>query len=164
MPDVILILADIRSTHNDGSLLRTSDGFGVKKVYLCGITPYPMHAEADKRLPHIAVKLDAQIHKTALGAEKTVPWEYREHLEEVIAELKIQGWQLCALEQDERSVPLTKFDVKSKTALIVGTEVTGLPRSILKECDKIVEIPMNGTKESFNVSVAAAIALFWFTR
>ncbi len=164
MPEIILILNDVRSTFNVGSLLRTSDGLGVTKVYLCGITPYPKLPVNERRLPHIAAKLDAQIHKTALGAENSVAWEYHNEVHSLISELKKQNWKVCALEQDPLSVTLARYKADTKTVLLVGAEVTGLPIDLLKECDEIIEIPMVGKKESFNVSVAAAIALFWITR
>jgi 23S rRNA (guanosine2251-2'-O)-methyltransferase len=150
---------DIRSTHNVGSLLRTAEGLGVKKVYMSGYTPYP-EVPGDKRLPHIYQKLSNQINKTALGAEKLVDWEPCTDLRELIRVLHGKGFSLIALEQNEKSVLLNKYQPPAKLALIVGNEVEGIETEVLKQCDAIVEIAMKGKKESFNVVQAAAIALY----
>jgi len=157
MPEIIVIAHNIRSTHNVGSIFRTSEGFGVKKIILSGYTPYPK-VEHDTRLPHIAEKLTAQIHKTALDAEKIVPFEYQE--EPNLQELKFEGYRIVGLEQDERSIPLNDFKAPDKVAILLGEEVHGIEDDLLTYCDDIIEIPMRGKKESFNVSVAAGIALF----
>lgn len=159
MKDVILIAHDIRSTHNVGSLLRTSEGLGVKKVFLTGYTPHPMTA-SDPRLPHIAKKLDRQIHKTALGAEDMIAWEYIEDIGDVLQDVRKTGYQIIALEQSEDSIPLPEFLSSQKVALLIGREVEGIEPSLLGMCDTIVEIPMHGKKESFNVVQASAIALY----
>ncbi|HWB39591.1 MAG TPA: RNA methyltransferase [Candidatus Saccharimonadales bacterium] len=158
MPDLALIAHNLRSTHNVGSLLRTADGLGVKKVYLTGYTPYPSR-EDDDRLPHLAAKIDKQISKTALGAEASQAWNRVETIESAIAELRQSGFQIVALEQTPNSQPLPDFKPGPKVALVVGREVEGIEPEILDLCDVAVEIPMFGSKESFNVSVAAAIAL-----
>ena len=157
MPEIIVIAHNIRSTHNVGSIFRTSEGFGIAKIILSGYTPYPK-IDGDTRLPHIANKLTAQIHKTALGAEEMVPFEYQEHFD--IDELKSSGYHVVALEQDARSVSLPDYKTPQKVALLLGEEVHGIDRSTLDRCDDILEIPMSGQKESFNVSVAAGIALY----
>ncbi len=157
---IALIAVDVRSTHNVGAFLRTCDGLGIDRVYLTGITPYPSGQSDDARLPHIVTKVQKDIHKTALGAEQTVAWEYHPDALSLIHELRDQGWHIAALEQDTRSVPLTTYAAETPVALVVGPEVEGLPQTILSACDSIVEIPMSGQKESFNVSVAAAIALY----
>ena len=164
MKKVILVVDNIRSTHNVGSLLRTCDGLGVFHVYLCGITPYPRSGESDTRLPHIVERLQKDIHKTALGAEESQKWSYVQKTDEILKELKNDGWTIVALEQTNKSVPVTDYLVHTNTVLVVGTEVTGIDEPILKICDLAIDIPMKGKKESLNVSVAAAIALFWITK
>lgn len=157
MPEIIVIAHNIRSTHNVGSIFRTSEGFGVEKIILSGYTPYP-HTERDGRLPHISQKLTEQIHKTALGAETMVPFEYQESPD--LATLKETGYRLVALEQDDHSITLKEYSAPHKIALLLGEEVHGIEQSLLDQCDDIIEIPMKGQKESFNVSVAAGIALY----
>ena len=129
MSKIILIAHDIRSTHNVGSILRTADCLGVDMVYLTGYTPYPA-LDHDDRLPHLAKKLDAQIHKTALGAEISTKWSHSLDIESVIKNLKSQGVEVVALEQAPESKPLPGFTPKGDTALIVGNEVTGLDKHI----------------------------------
>lgn len=158
--DIVVLLHNIRSTHNVGSIFRTSDGLGVRKLILSGYTPYPGMTH-DPRLPHLRAKITRDIHKTALGAEETVPFEVT-GLPPLEA-LKSQGYQLVALEQAARSILLPEYKPPQKVALLLGEEVAGIPRNLLNQCDDIVEIPMVGKKESFNVSVAAAIALYQFS-
>lgn len=160
MKEIVLIAHNIRSTHNVGSIFRTAEGFGVKKIILSGYTPYPKLPN-DNRLPHIADKLHHQIHKTALGAEELVAFEYQEEVD--IAQLKSSGYQIVALEQADNSIPLNAYRAPEKMALIIGEEVNGVDENILNTCDSILEIPMKGKKESFNVSVAAGIALYALT-
>ncbi len=157
MPEIIVIAHNIRSTHNVGAIFRTAEGFGVNKIILSGYTPYPKILN-DSRLPHIAEKLHNQIHKTALDAESIVPFEYHEilHLEA----FKQQGYRLVALEQDPKSIMLNKYTAPKKIALLIGEEVHGITSELLVQCDDILEIPMKGQKESFNVSVATGIALY----
>jgi 23S rRNA (guanosine2251-2'-O)-methyltransferase len=159
MHSVVLIVHNVRSCHNVGSLLRTAEGLGVGFVYLSGSTPHPF-SEGDARLPHLAKKLDAQIHKTALGAEHMIPWKHSEAIEPVLDELKAAGFTIVALEQHKQAVNLFSFQPSQKTALIVGREVEGIEPEVLTLCDTIVEIPMSGQKESFNVAAAAAMALY----
>ena len=121
---------------------------------------YPTYS-GDTRLPHLAEKITSQIHKTALGAESTVPFHFE--LAPPLDELKKQGYRLVALEQDSRSIPLHQYKVPQKIALLLGEEVDGINADLLAKCDDIVEIPMQGKKESFNVSVAAALALYQFS-
>lgn len=160
MTEIILIAHNIRSTHNVGSIFRTAEGFGVKKIILSGYTPYP-RIEGDIRLPHISEKLTSQIHKTALGAEEMVPFEYTEfpHLHE----LQNAGYRIVGLEQDARSTMIDTYEAPTKVALVLGEEVEGIDSALLNECEDIIEIPMQGKKESFNVSVAAGIALYALT-
>ena len=157
MPEIIVIAHNIRSTHNVGAIFRTAEGFGVKKIILSGYTPYPV-LEQDSRLPHISAKLTAQIHKTALGAENLVPFEYVE-LPPLDA-LKTDGFTLVGLEQSDRSVLLSKYTRPDKVALLIGEEVHGIEQELLDQCQDVIEIPMVGKKESFNVSVATGIALY----
>lgn len=159
MPSIILIAHNLRSSHNVGSLLRTAEGLGVDDVYLTGYTPYPSSAD-DERLPHLAQKIDKQIAKTALGAEELVKWQYRTEIAPLIEKLRHQKYQIAALEQGENAVKLSKFSRPDKVALIVGREVEGIEPEVLELCDQIVEIPMFGRKESFNVVQAAAMALY----
>jgi 23S rRNA (guanosine2251-2'-O)-methyltransferase len=160
MPEIIVIAHNIRSTHNVGSIFRTAEGFGVKKIILSGYTPYP-RIENDPRLPHISDKLTAQIHKTALNAEEIVPFEYYEALD--LEEFKKDGYRLVALEQAEHSTLLNDYTPPEKIALLIGEEVHGIEPKLLKQCEDIIEIPMWGQKESFNVSVATGIALYSLT-
>lgn len=156
---IILIANNLRSIHNVGSLLRTADGIGVAKVLLCGYTPHPARAN-DSRLPHESAKITRQIHKTALGAEESVSWEWQEDVLSVIDKLKKDGFIIAGLEQTKDSVALPEFSVPGKIALIVGREVEGLEPEVIKNCDVCLEIPMFGQKESFNVAQASAMALY----
>lgn len=157
MPEIIVVAHNIRSTHNVGAIFRTAEGFGIKKIILSGYSPYPK-LEKDSRLPHIAAKLHAQIHKTALGAEEIVPFEYQEAPN--LTGLKESGYRIVGLEQAENSISLPDYQKSEKIVLILGEEVHGIPPEILAHCEDILEIPMKGQKESFNVSVAAGIALY----
>jgi len=160
MPDIIVIAHNIRSTHNVGAIFRTAEGFGVSKIILSGYTPYP-RLEKDSRLPHIAEKLTKQINKTALGAEAIVPFEYLEA--PPLSQLKSDGYRLVALEQATDSIPMANYKTPEKTVLLLGEEVEGITAELLAECDDIIEIPMVGKKESYNVSVATGIALYALT-
>ncbi len=157
VPEIIVIAHNIRSTYNVGSIFRTCEGFGVAKLILSGYTPYP-HVPGDTRLPHIANKLTAQIHKTALGAEELVPFEYRHTIDS--SHLKDKGYRIVGLEQYKGATALPDYHPPAKLALLLGEEVEGIEPSLLAQCDELVEIPMRGQKESFNVSVAAGIALY----
>ncbi len=157
MPEIIVIAHNIRSTHNVGSIFRTCEGFGVAKLILSGYTPYPTQKN-DARLPHIANKLTAQIHKTALDAETMVPFEYQPYPE--LSQLRTQGFTIVGLEQDERSVMLPDYGAPEKIVLLLGEEVDGITADLREQCNDLIEIPMKGKKESFNVSVAVGIALY----
>jgi tRNA G18 (ribose-2'-O)-methylase SpoU len=159
MREIVLIAHNLRSTHNVGSLLRTADGLGVNALYLTGYTPYPLGPN-DSRLPHEAQKIDKQIAKTALGAEKSLNWHCRQDIETLINELRKDGYLVAALEQAPGSTKLPDFRPPAKIVLIVGREVEGIETEILNLCDEILEIPMLGQKESFNVVQAAAMALY----
>lgn len=158
MKPLIVILYNIRSTYNVGAILRTCECLGVNSVIFSGYTPF-----LDKGLPHEQAKLRKQIHKTALGAEDLVAWERHDDILSAISNLRAKGYKIYALEQGIERPSLNILDIESypdQTALILGEEVHGIPREILAECDELVEIPMHGQKESFNVSVAAGIALW----
>lgn len=157
MPDIIVIAHNIRSTHNVGSIFRTCEGFGVHKIILSGYTPYPTIPN-DPRLPHIRDKLTAQIHKTALGAEAMVPFAYQESPD--LHTLQLAGYRLVGLEQDATASVLPDYQPPAKIALLLGEEVHGIPPELMQQCDDLIEIPMYGQKESFNVSVATGIALY----
>lgn len=159
MTRIILIAHNLRSTHNVGALFRTGEGLGVEKLWLTGYTPYPIKAQ-DDRLPHIAQKLQKQITKTALGAESMLPWEQHPDIRSVIESLKSEGVVVAAIEQSSQSINLPTYKVMGDIAIIVGREVEGIEPDVLELCDVILEIPMDGKKESFNVVQAAAMALY----
>ncbi len=144
---IILILDDIRSLHNIGSVFRTSDAFLIEKIYLCGITATPPNKE---------------IHKTALGATDTVAWEYAKDVLEVIAKLKAENTTVYAIEQVENAVFLDNFQPinETKYALVFGNEVYGVSQEAIKMCDGCIEIPQLGTKHSLNISVSAGIVVW----
>lgn len=157
MPEIIVIAHNIRSTHNIGAIFRTCEGFGVAKIIISGYSPYPT-LDHDTRLPHISGKLTAQIHKTALDAETMVPFEYQEI--PPLQNLREQGYRIVGLEQDARSIMLQDYKTPDKVVLLLGEEVEGITRDLRDICDDLIEIPMIGKKESFNVSVATGIALY----
>ncbi|WP_309613764.1 RNA methyltransferase [Flavobacterium sp.] len=144
---VIIVLDDIRSLHNIGSVFRTADAFLIEKIYLCGITAIPPNKE---------------IHKTALGATETVSWEYQKDILEVIENLKKENVSVFAIEQVENSIFLQDFKVEKnkKYALIFGNEVYGVSQSAIELCDGTIEIPQLGTKHSLNISVSAGIVVW----
>jgi tRNA G18 (ribose-2'-O)-methylase SpoU len=152
---LFLILHDIRSAYNVGAIFRTADGAGVSKIYLGGYTPCPPDEKKKYK-----TKADKMIEKTALGAEKTVPWEKYENFENLLKKLSGEKIEIIALEKNDEAVDMEKFRAKFPAALILGNEVDGVPRAVLKKCDAIVSIPMRGKKESLNVSVAAGIAMY----
>ena len=152
---LFLVLHDIRSAYNVGAIFRTADGAGVSKIYLSGYTPCP----PDKNKLH-KTQADKMIEKTALGAEKNIPWEKCENLENLLQKFKKEKISIIALEKTKNSTNIKKFKVFFPAVLILGNEVSGVAESILKKCDAIVEIPMCGKKESLNVSVAAGIAMY----
>ena len=157
MPEIIVIAHNIRSTHNIGAIFRTCEGFGVFKIIISGYSPYPK-LPVDTRLPHISDKLTDQIHKTALGAETMVPFEYQEFPD--LESLRQKGFRIVGLEQDKRSIMLNNYSKPVKIALLLGEEVFGITDDLRDKCDDLIEIPMIGQKESFNVSVATGIALY----
>ena len=151
---MIVILHNIRSLYNVGSIFRTADAAGVSKIYLCGITPKPIDEFCRPR---------EQLTKVSLGAEKYVEWEHCKSAARLIDELRADKYEIFAVEQSKKSIPYYKVKSKNKNAkiaLILGSEIKGLPSSILKHADEILEIPMKGKKESLNVSVAFGIIAF----
>ena len=148
-----LILHNIRSVHNVGSIFRTADGAGVSKIILAGYSPSPIDQRGQFR---------KDFAKVSLGAEKTVPWSQVKTAATAIKQLKKEGYTIVAVEVDKKSVPIFEYKPKQgqKLALVLGNEVKGISKATLKQCDVIVEIPMRGKKESLNVSVAAGVAIF----
>ena len=144
---IILILDDIRSLHNIGSVFRTADAFLIEKIYLCGITATPPHKE---------------IQKTALGATETVAWEYHKEVGTAIEKLQQEGWKIYAIEQVEGATFLNTFDPKpnERYALIFGNEVYGVSQKALEQCEGCIEIPQLGTKHSLNIAVSAGIVVW----
>jgi tRNA G18 (ribose-2'-O)-methylase SpoU len=144
---ITVVLENIRSCNNIGSVFRTSDALLIEKVILCGITATPPNKD---------------IHKTALDAEKSVPWEYFEETEDAVLRLKESGYRVFAVEQVENSISLPDFtpEKDQKLALVFGNEVKGVQQSVVNICDGAIEIPQYGTKHSFNISVSAGIVLW----
>ncbi len=151
---MVAILANIRSLQNVGSIFRTADAAGISTLYLAGITPSPVDQFGQLR---------PQLSKVSLGAEKSVAWEKVSTTARVIDRLKKGGYKIWAIEQSARSAPYNRVKIGNSTmkiALVVGNEVKGLSPAILKKCDKILEIPMRGMKESLNVAVAFGIVAY----
>lgn len=147
---VVLVVDNVRSLNNIGSLLRTSDGFAVAEVMLCGIS---------------AVEPGAEVHKTALGAEDSVAWTHYATTLEALGELRRRDYTLCCLEQVMESVELQAYSVDTASAgyaIVVGNEVDGVDPAVVDACDVCLEIPQLGTKHSLNVAVSAAVALWHF--
>ena len=144
---VVVVLDNIRSLNNIGSVFRTSDAFLIEKIFLCGITAKPPHKE---------------IHKTALGATDSVDWSYQENTEQLIADLKQEGWKILAVEQADESISLDEFEpvADAKYALVFGNEVKGVQQSVIDQADLCLEIPQYGTKHSLNISVSCGVALW----
>lgn len=143
---ISVMLCDIRSMYNVGSIFRTGDSAFVKKIYLCGFTPAPPRVEIDK---------------TALGATETVPWEYYKNAAEAIEKIKAEGEKVFALELTDRKRLYTSLDKDDfPCTIVLGNEISGIDDSVLKLCDDSIEIPMYGVKHSLNVSVAAGIAIY----
>lgn len=147
---IIVILDNIRSMHNVGSVFRTSDAFAIEKIMLCGITAQPPHRE---------------IEKAALGATESVDWEHHPHTIEIVNKLKAEGYIIISIEQTETSVFLQNFETKAeeKYAIVFGNEVEGVQQEVINASNYCIEIPQFGTKHSFNVSVCAGIVLWEFS-
>lgn len=148
---VAVLLHNIRSTHNVGSIFRTADALGISKIYISGYSPTPLDRFGKPR---------KDIAKVALGAEKTIPWEYDASPEKIIKKLKSEKYEVVALEQTKNSVDYKKVKVSYPLLFVVGNEVDGVEEKLLKQSDVVVEIPMMGDKESLNVSVAFGVAMF----
>lgn len=148
---LIIILDEVRSMHNVGSVFRTSDAFGVTAIFLCGYTPQPPHRD---------------IHKTALGATETVPWQHFTTTQSAIEAAKIQGYKIYAVEQTTNSIALQHIEKNNETkiALVFGNEVGGVQDDILKMVDNCLEIPQWGAKHSLNISVAVGVCLWELVR
>ena len=148
---LVVVLDNVRSLHNVGSVFRTADAFLVEAVYLCGITCTPPHAE---------------IHKTALGAENTVTWKHYQDTHQAVADLKAQGYTVFAIEQAAGStlLPDLQLDKSKKYAVILGNEVKGVQQTVVDVCDGCIEIPQFGTKHSLNVSVTGGIIIWEFQK
>ena len=142
---VVVVLDNVRSLSNVGAVFRSADAFRIGQLFLCGITACPPHRE---------------IHKTALGADETVPWRYYQTTEEACRELEAMGYRIFAVEQIEGSVMLQDFQVEPNTAYILGNEVDGVSEEVLPFCDGALEIPQQGTKHSLNVSVCSGIIMW----
>lgn len=149
----VLIINDIRSVTNVGAMFRTADAVGIDKIYLTGFSPTPLDRFGRVR---------SDMAKSALGAENFVPWEYIKNINLLLSKLKKEKYFLIGIEQDQNSIDYRKLKTKSHKlkAFILGAEVEGIPKNILKKCDVIAEIPMKGKKESLNVSVACGVLLF----
>ncbi|MBI1781878.1 MAG: RNA methyltransferase [Sphingobacteriales bacterium] len=148
---VVVVLDNIRSMHNVGSVFRTADAFLLQGIYLCGYTPQPPHRD---------------INKTALGATETVEWKYYQQTTDAVKELKEEGYKVFAIEQVENSIMLDKLlmDEVEKIAVVFGNEVSGVEQEVIKWCDGCIEIPQLGMKHSLNISVAAGIVLWEIVR
>jgi len=146
---LLLVLDNVRSLYNVGSVFRTADAFRIEAIYLCGITATPPHRE---------------IHKTALGADETVAWKYFKTVEEAIAGLKEEGWVIVAIEQAEGSIALDKFpfEKNAKVALVFGNEIGGVSNAVMQLSDACIEIPQIGTKHSLNISVSVGVVVWEF--
>lgn len=149
--DVAILLHNVRSAHNVGSIFRTADAAGVSKVYLSGYTPRPLDRFG---------RSQKEIAKTALGAEKFLAWEYAIAPDAILKKLRADGYRIIGVEQDTRSRDYRSLKPRGKTVFVFGNEVRGLSPALRDACDELVEIPMRGKKESLNVAVAAGIVLF----
>ncbi len=151
--EYIVLLPNIRSAHNVGSIFRTADALGIQKIYIAGYTPTPVDRFN---------RPQKEIQKTALGAEKTIPWEYVEDTTTALRRIKKEGFTIVAIEQDIQAIDYKKIKINKldKVAFVVGNEVDGMSKSERKLCDYFVEIPMKGNKESLNVNISFAVALY----
>jgi tRNA G18 (ribose-2'-O)-methylase SpoU len=157
--ELFLVLHNIRSAYNVGSIFRSADGAGVSKIYLSGYSHCPSDIEKEPK-----TKADKMIEKTALGAEQSVAWEKCADLETLLQKLRKDDCALVALEETRDATDIGKFKAVFPMALILGNEVEGISKNILQKCDAVVSIPMRGKKNSLNVSVAAGIAIYEFLK
>ena len=147
---LMVVMDNIRSMHNVGSVFRTADAFLISGICLCGFTPQPPHRD---------------IHKTALGATDSVDWLYYENTVDAVLALKARGYKVLAIEQTEGSIMLDEYvDKQMPTAFVFGNEVDGVSDEVIQVCDGVIEIPQWGMKHSLNISVAAAVVLWEFVR
>ncbi len=158
-----LLLHDIRSAHNVGAIIRTSECFGIRRIYLTGHSPYPK-VKGDIRLPHEIQTQTKQISKTALGAEAIVDIRRYETYQEVLALARDDELQIIGLEQSDKSIELSDFQPAANILLVVGREVEGIEQDLIDKCSQLVEIRQYGQKESLNVASAAAIALYHLSK
>ena len=149
----VAVLDNLRSVYNVGSIFRTANASGIQKIILCGTTPTPLDTKGGRR---------KDFAKVALGAEDTVMWEYKEDTRSAIEELRKNGYYVIAFEQDASSVDYKEVSIegKEKVAFVIGPEVTGITEEVLRNCDVIAEIPMLGTKESLNVTIAFGVGVY----
>lgn len=149
----VAVLDNLRSVYNVGSIFRTANACGIEKIILCGITPTPLDKKGRKR---------SDFAKVALGAEDVVAWEYSDTTMDVLTKLKSEGFYIVAIEQDESSVDYKSVSLegKEKVTFVIGAEVDGMSKEALSLCDAVAEIPMLGTKESLNVTIAFGIAVY----
>ena len=149
----IVVLDNLRSVYNVGSIFRTANAAGIEKIILCGTTPTPVDKKGERR---------KDFAKVALGAEDTVVWEYQEETVNALKSLRQEGCYVIAFEQDVTSVDYREVSIEGKQdmAFVIGSEVTGISREVLDECDVIAEIPMLGTKESLNVTIAFGVGVY----
>ncbi len=151
MSEIRIILDNIRSVHNVGSIFRTAETLGISKIYCLETTPTPLDRFKNKR---------KDFAKVSLGAEEIVAWEHIDDIKGLVKELKKDGFKIVSLEQDEKSVDYKKINISGNTVIVLGNEVDGVSKYLLQESDEIAEIPMMGKKESLNVSVAGAVFLY----
>lgn len=142
---LVVVLDNVRSHNNVGSVFRSSDAFLVERILLCGYTGTPPHRD---------------IHKTALGATESVDWKHYEHTLDAVKQLKEEGYKVYAIEQTENSIMLDKFVPEGKVAIVFGNEVMGVEQDVINACDGVIEIPQFGTKHSLNISVSAGVLLW----
>lgn len=163
---IVVLAHNIRSIQNVGAILRTADCLGVDKVYASGYTPN-LTTRTDGSnlpiLPHVRNKIASELHRSALGAELSMQFTYSTDIVELINELKGDGFVVVGLEQNDRAISLPDYRPSQKIALLLGEEVHGLTDTLIEQCDDLIEIPMFGHKESYNVSVATGIALYQLT-
>lgn len=154
----IVVLDNIRSALNIGSIFRTGSGIGINKIYICGISPIPF--ETSEKLKDKNIKRKDFV-KTSLGAEDEIEWEYKENILDLLKDLKKENYEIVALEQNEKSIDYKDLKIeKEKVAIILGSETEGVQEKVIDLCDKIAEIPMLGLKESLNVTIAFAILAY----
>lgn len=150
---IVAVLDNLRSVYNVGSIFRTANAVGIEKVILCGTTPTPLDKKGERR---------KDFAKVALGAEDTVAWEYHENTRSTLEVLRKEGYYVVAFEQDKKAIDykVVSIEGKENIAFVIGPEVTGITQEVLDECDVIAEIPMLGTKESLNVTIAFGIGVY----